>query len=411
MEGPVVAKSEMMGSLPLRTGALAFFVAGLMIKAAGQLGPAVVAAGCVGAVVSWLLAVSIVRGEHPVDGKAALALVIGAVAFALLGFQLGRVGCQNGCGSFAHRPNTNGLAANATVRKIRERSERALSQSLPGDAGPLLSGMTLGDASALSRSAKNDFRRSSLTHIVAASGQNVSLLIVFVGLLCGVVGLNRRQRLAVSGAAIIAYIPLAGGEAPIRRAAVMGLCALLSGAGARRRAVVHSLLLAAAVTVLLDPNSLQSLSWQLSFAAVVGMMLLGEPISDRLIALGLNGLVAEALGATVAATIFTAPLIAAAVGRYSLTAIPANILVAGVVGPVMFLGFAAALVGQLSLHLATPLVAAAALPVAYILEVAKLFASPTWAVRQWRPDLVSVAVATGVPTLLILSLRPRRGAT
>jgi competence protein ComEC len=271
--------------------------------------------------------------------------------------------------------------------------------------------MTLGDASALSKSAKNDFRRSSLTHIVAASGQNVSLLVVFVGLLCGLVGLDRRQRLVISGAAIVAYIPLAGGEAPIRRAAVMGLCALVSGAGAQRRAVLHSLLLAAAVTVLVDPNSLHSLSWQLSFAAVVGMMLLGEPITERLTAIGLNRLIAEALGATVAATIFTAPLIASAVGRYSLTAIPANILVAGVVGPVMFLGFAAALVGQLSVQLATPLVAAAALPVAYILEVAKLFARPSWAVRQWRPDLLSLVLSTAVPTLLILSMRPRRAAT
>ena len=105
--------------------------------------------------------------------------------------------------------------------------------------------------------------------------------------------------------------------------------------------------------------------WQLSFAAVVAIMLLAAPIAER-IRRRLPAALAEAAALTVAATIGTAPLIALHFEQTSLFSLPANVLAAPAVAPVMWLGMAAVTVGQLSTAAALPFTAVAGYPLAFV---------------------------------------------
>lgn len=397
------------GVPPLRTFLLVSFVGGLVDKALHQPLPDGSLALVSGMAAASGLAVHGWRRTGCWPSRPTVALVFACCALACLcGSNLGGVGCQDGCSWHRSGAGTHTGRPAGLVSRVRERSREALDPGLPNDVGALLAGMTLGDASGLSRQAKSDFRRSSLTHIVAASGQNVALLLTFSGLLLGWAGIPRRLRLVVGVLLIAAYVPLAGAQAPIRRAAIMGICSIACTGKRGARSVVHALLVAAAVTILADPDSVHSLGWQLSFAAFGGITLLSGPIAERLKLQGMHPAVADALAVTVAATTCTSPLIASAVGRLSVTAIPANLLVAGVIGPVMVLGFSAAFLGQFSHLLGAPFAVAAALPVAFILEVAHLFASPRWAVVAWRPTAGAALAWTVVIAGLLMGLRPRR---
>lgn len=395
-----------------RTAALAAFLFGLISR---LVDPAVEPAlmGAIAAVIGSAWA-QMARVESTLAWQGRVWRMTQAAAISLVACTVGLVAATTACGSDcrsgARKQHKLGMAHAPLVESIRNRSEAALDPGLPPDVAALLKGMTLGDDSSLSEQAKRDFRRASLTHIVAASGQNVSLLVLFTSTALGMLGVGLRPRLLISGIAVLGYVPLAGGEAPIRRACVMGLCALVGSTRGGGRAAVHSLLLAAAVTLLLDPHSINSLGWQLSFAAVAGMMLLTEPIKERAQAVGLPPLVSEAIGATTAATLFTAPLIAATVGQLSLTSIPANLLVGGAVAPVMMLGIIASLVGQVSGFLAAPFAGAAALPVAYILEVARLFSRPDWAAVAWRPGSVALFCIGAALVGVSILVRARRVA-
>src|SRR5205823_8064523 len=106
--------------------------------------------------------------------------------------------------------------------------------------------------------------------------------------------------------------------------------------------------------------------WQLSFAAVIGIALGAGRVATLLRQRRVPWGVAEATAMTVAATIATAPLIALHFGRVSLVGLPANVLAAPAVAPVMWLGAIAAAIGQLSTALAAPFAALAALPTAYL---------------------------------------------
>ena len=78
---------------------------------------------------------------------------------------------------------------------------------------------------------------------------------------------------------IAVYVPLAGAGPSIQRAAVMGAVGLLATLGGRRSSRLYALALAALVTLGIDPSIAADVGWQLSFAAVVGILLLATPLA------------------------------------------------------------------------------------------------------------------------------------
>lgn len=284
----------------------------------------------------------------------------------------------------------------------RQRARTALDPGLPHDVSALLQGMALGDDSGLSSSVKESFRRASLTHVTAASGQNIVFLFVLLLPLLALLGAPARVRFAVCAAVAAAYVPFAGGESPIRRACAMALVALIARRRGSRGGVWHSLIAAGAITTLVDPSAPFELGWQLSFSAVAAMVAVGGRLQVRLERTGLPALAAEPLAATVAATVATSPLIAHSVGRLSLTAIPANVVASPAVAVSMLLALAASAVAQVSTELAQPLAWAGAVPAAAVIEVASVFAAPTWASVAWRPNAVETIAALAAGCLLCL---------
>ncbi len=253
---------------------------------------------------------------------------------------------------------------------VRGRSERALTGGLPAPQGALARGMVLGQDSALPGDVREDFRATGLAHLVAASGANVMLLAALVLALGAAAGLGLSARLWLAIALVAAYVPLAGGGPSIQRAAVMGVAGLVAALAGRPSSRWYALLLAAALTLAWNPRAAADAGWQLSFAAVLAMLALVAPLLARLRAARVPRGLAEALAVTAAATIGTAPLIALHFERLSLVSLPANLLAAPAVAPVMWLGTIAAALGQPAAGLAAPVAALAALPLGYLTWIA-----------------------------------------
>ena len=289
----------------------------------------------------------------------------------------------------------------------RSRAERAVSEGLPPPQAALLRGMALGEDDALPDDLRDAFRAAGLSHLVAASGQNVMLLAALVLALGAIAGLGLRTRLAVVLLTIAAYVPLAGGGPSIQRAGVMGAAGVVAVLAGRPASRWYALLLAAAVTLALNPRTAQEPGWQLSFAAVVAIFVLAPRLSARLVERRLPTGLAEAAALTAAATIGTAPLIALHFGRTSLVSLPANVLAAPVVAPVMWLGMAAAALGQVAPALAAVPAAVAGFPLAYLGWLAGAAAAVPGA--QTAAPAAVVALGCAVAAALVLTLRPSAG--
>jgi competence protein ComEC len=236
----------------------------------------------------------------------------------------------------------------------RARGEAGLRRAVPEREAALLRGMVLGQDESIEPTVREDFQDSGLAHILAVSGTNVMLLSTLVLCAAMLAGASLRWRLGLALAMVVLYVPLAGGGAPIQRAGVMGAAGLVAALAGRRTQRWYALGLAAAVTLALNPYAAGEPGWQLSFAAVGGLLALAPPLARRLRVRRWPAAAAEAAAMTVAATVTTAPLLALHFDRISLVSLPANLVAAPVVAPIMWLGMVSAAVAQAWAGLAVP---------------------------------------------------------
>ena len=278
--------------------------------------------------------------------------------------------------------------------RMRRRAERAVAAGMPAGDAALLRGMVLGQDEAVTETVREDFRASGLAHLLAVSGQNVMLLAALALPFLAVAGLGPRARGLALLCLIAAYVPLAGAGPSLQRAGVMGVAGIAAMTLSRPASRWYALLLAAVVTLLINPRATGDPGWQLSFAAVVGILTLAPPL-QRLFARVIGAATGAGAGTatgrlgrgltegaaiTVAATLTTAPLLAHHFDGVPVAGLPANLLALPAVAPAMWLGMVKIGLGQLAAAvppadaLAQLLGPLAHIPVAYLATLAERFA-------------------------------------
>lgn len=235
-------------------------------------------------------------------------------------------------------------AVHRAAHRIRTRFAAAAARALPGEQARLLPALVLGDTSAVTAVTGAEFKAAGLTHLMAVSGANVTIV-------CGAMLFSARlvgPRIAVVLAAItlVAFVIVVQPTASVLRAAVMGAIALLGMLTARRRQAIPSL--AATVLGLLTtaPQLAVDAGFALSVAATAALVLIAPVWSARLVGRGWPKPLADAVCVAWAAQLVTAPLIAGISGRVSLVSTAANLVVAAVIAPITILGSLGAAAGS-----------------------------------------------------------------
>ncbi len=301
------------------------------------------------------------------------------------------------------------LVAIGQSDEIRARAAAGLGRGMPQREAALARGFVLGEDEEIDEGTKEEFRRAGLSHLLAVSGQNITLLALLAMPLLGALGIPLRQRLLWVLGLIAVYVPVAGAGPSVQRAGVMGALGLLATLSGRRSSKLYALAVAAGVTLAIDPTIAEDVGWQLSFAAVLGILLLADPLRRRIVAHIGSGswrrALAEGIAMTVAATLATAPLVAFYFETFSTTALLANVLALPAVAPAMWLGMCGAGLAQVPGLPLAPLNGLDALLLAYIAQVASWCAAPSWAELPVHLDGRGLLVAYLLLGLAILVCR------
>jgi competence protein ComEC len=293
---------------------------------------------------------------------------------------------------------------------IRARAESALGRGMPEREAALARGFVLGEDDRIDHDTREDFQRSNLTHLLAVSGENVILLCVLAWPLLALLGLPLRARLIGALVLIAVYVPVTGAGPSIQRAGVMGAAGLVAALADRPRSRWYAVLLAVTITLAINPLADGDVGWQLSFAAVIGIMLWAKRLASLISGPGgrgsARGALAEAVAVTAAATVATAPLMAEAFDQLSPAALPANVLAAPAVAPAMWLGMLTGIAGQLPLIPVEPLNWLDSLCLAYVAQIAHWLGEPHWALLSvhlgsiWSVAGAYAGLAAGMELLL-----------
>jgi competence protein ComEC len=267
--------------------------------------------------------------------------------------------------------------------EIRARAEAGLGRGVPEREAALARGFVLGKDEGIDGETEEQFRRAGLSHLLAVSGQNVALLALLAMPILAGFGIALRLRLVWVLGLIAVYVPLAGAGPSIQRAGVMGALGVIATLAGRPASRLYALAIAATVTLAAEPSIGSDVGWQLSFAAVLGILALAAPLraelGARMSGLGFAGrTLAEGAALTVSATLATAPLIAFHFGELSTVTLLANLLVLPAVAPAMWLGMLGAAMAQVPGLPTEPVNLGAAVLLSYIAEVASWCAGPKW---------------------------------
>lgn len=210
-----------------------------------------------------------------------------------------------------------------------------------------------GDTQGLPAQVDADFRVSGLTHLLAVSGTNLTLVVGALLLLARWFGVRAGSLALVGVVGVIGFVLLARPEPSVLRAAAMGSVALLGMGGNGPERGVRALGLAVLVLMLLDPWLATQVGFALSAMATAGILFLAPGWRDRL-QRWLPQWAAEAIAVPTAAQLACTPVVAAISGQVSLVAVPANLLAAPVVGPATVLGLGGGLLSTVWAPLGHP---------------------------------------------------------
>ncbi len=316
---------------------------------------------------------------------------------------------RQGIYSYMAYPSTTALQAGqgnpilSILYSFRQKAVDVVYTLFPDPEASLIAGIVLGEQTGISPGLQEAFRLTGTSHIIVISGFNITIIAgLFTMVFSRILGRYRGALAAAVG--IILYTLLVGANAAVVRAAILGLLTLLGHLIGRRQTGLNSLTFVAGVMTAITPTVLWDVSFQLSFAATLGIMLYAEPMTDwftrmasRLLpqdkAEKLAGPVGEYFLLTLAAQITTLPLMVYYFKRLSLTTLIANPLILPAQPALMVLGGLAILTG-LVFHPLGQLFAWAAWP----------FAGYTIRMVEWLASIPQGSIVLGqvAPFVLLL---------
>jgi competence protein ComEC len=176
----------------------------------------------------------------------------------------------------------------AILTKVTTKLRQIATQALLGDLSPenasegLLQALLLGYRANIDVSTYEAFRKTGLVHIISLSGMHFAILIGSVWWFCKIVGLLKNVRAAVCLAVVAVFLLVVPPAAPTVRAAIMSAAFCASFLFRRRPNAYNTLSLAAIVLLLIRPTQLFEADWQLSFTAVLGILLFTGRIENLL---------------------------------------------------------------------------------------------------------------------------------
>lgn len=272
------------------------------------------------------------------------------------------------------------------VSSLRNRIFEKVRETLPSPEADLLIGIVLGDDSGFDKTTQDQFARTGLMHIVAASGTNVSIVggAIYLSLL-GVIG--RRKAIIFSILGIGLYAILSGLSPSIQRAAVMGIITYFALFLGRQTYALWGLGITGFLLILINPYIVFDIGFQLSFMATLGILLL-DPLLKKVTLLS-KGILKEDFSITLAAYISLFPLLLYHFQTFTPFSLFANILVLWTIPIVTVLGGLGALIILVSNFLAVPVLWVVYPLLHYILIVSKFFSNffPTFTNNQQIPLL------------------------
>ena len=295
---------------------------------------------------------------------------------------------------------------------LRDLLRDSLRVTIPMPESGVLEGILFGKRDHIPYSVTRDFNRSGIAHVLAVSGLHIA---IFTALLAGLFSLLKipvRFGRVMILAFLAIFCAMAGFTPSVLRACLMAGILTIGKMNNRYLNSVDVLLLAAVVILLFSPYCIVNLSFLLSFFSVLGILLFAKPLEKALRGdrcKKMKGVVIGSVSVSLAAMVFTTPILAIAFGCFSILSPLVNLLVIPLMAPLMAFGFLTAVTGLFFPPVAQLCGFVAQQLCSILLSIASLFSNIPFAVLPTGYEYVPYLILACL-LLFLLTLMSRRKA-
>ncbi len=224
--------------------------------------------------------------------------------------------------------------------KIRKSIDRRIQELHTKETAALLRGLLLADRGEIEYDIRESFVNAGVVHVLAVSGLHVGFVIIIFLFLFGRFNIYLRYIFTIVG--LITFVIITGSPPSVFRASVMAITMIIAFLTNRSYNSVNSLALAALFLLILNPNELFNPGFQLSFSAVLSIVLIYPFFRDRIITLNLkSNIIRYALlfvCVSMAAQVGTLPFTLIYFHKLSIAALFANLIVIPMIGFIVGIG-------------------------------------------------------------------------
>src|SRR5829696_6103732 len=230
------------------------------------------------------------------------------------------------------------------IGQVHRRTDVALGYGLRPREAAVVRGMVLGDRSLMPEELEKSFQRSGITHVLAISGQHVVILAAVIYLAIRIFAIPPTIRASVTMGLMWVYILIAGAPPSAIRAGVVATFVLAAPLLGRQVSPLHFMTTMLSLALAYNPQLIYSTGFQLSVAAVFGILLLTKPLKSLVERSLLRPLkrppvqLSNLISVSLAAQLATSPIVAATFDQVSVVGVFTNLIAVPLSGPILILG-------------------------------------------------------------------------
>ncbi len=292
---------------------------------------------------------------------------------------------KSGIASVCYQPRLIVLAKDqgnffiAGILKIKDFVSQKINKTVAEPQAALVGGILLGTRQGIPADLLEKFNITGITHIIAISGFNITIIVVILLNFFTSLNINRKKSFYIILAGLVFFVVLTGMSPSVIRAAVMGSLVLFAKQIGRPAKIANVLVLSALIMVLVNPKILVwDAGFQLSFLSTIGLVYLSPVLLKYFAKIPTKFGLQENLTSTFSAIIFTLPLILFQFGRLSIVAPIVNLLVLPIIPIAMLVGFIQLVFSLINIFLGQMVGWISWLLLDYIIKVVEIFASFGW---------------------------------
>jgi competence protein ComEC len=261
----------------------------------------------------------------------------------------------------------------SVLAEVKRRFIAGAQSALPEPLAPFVMGLLVGQRANLPDNVKQDLQKVGLTHIIAVSGANLTIILQASQKLLG--KKSKRISTGLTVALIIVFLTLSGASSSIVRAAIVSLLSIAAGYYGRNFKPLNLIALAAVITAMANPIYIWSdLGWYLSFLAFFGVMIVSPLVQARWPGKWHGSIIGGVALESICAEVMALPFVLHIFGQMSRVGLLANILVVAFIPLAMLLGAVAGLAGMVLANFAGWFAWPADVLLNYMLDTAHILA-------------------------------------